>query len=170
MNDLIGRDEIGSEVNDTEWRGELRALYGQVDEELSRLAPVCELSGRCCRFAEYGHTLFVSTAEVRLLLDGGPKPLRPLDRGATCPWQDSLGRCTARAVRPLGCRVYYCDPTFPAAAAVLSERYIARLKRLTEKHGLPWNYAPLHRHLHEEYSRGRFAIELAALDTQATLT
>ena len=29
---------------------------------MARLGPVCQLSGRCCRFKEYGHTLFVSTA------------------------------------------------------------------------------------------------------------
>ena len=38
--------------------------------------------------------------------------MRPLDQGATCPWQDSRGHCTAREARPLGCRVYYCDPAF----------------------------------------------------------
>ena len=38
---------------------------------MAQLGPVCQLSGRCCRFKEYGHTLFVSTAEVRLLLASG---------------------------------------------------------------------------------------------------
>jgi hypothetical protein len=129
---------------------ELRALYEQVDAEVAGLGPVCQLSGRCCRFKEYGHTLFVSTPEVQLLLDSAPAPQRPLDGGETCPWQDDRGHCTARDCRPLGCRVYYCDPAYEPSAHGLSERYIARLKALTDRHGLPWNYAPLHRHLREE--------------------
>src|SRR5262249_3331512 len=42
------------------YRADLRALYQALDAEVSRLGPVCRLSGRCCRFQEYGHTLFVS--------------------------------------------------------------------------------------------------------------
>jgi hypothetical protein len=147
-------------------RAELRALYEQLDAEVAALGPVCQLSGRCCRFEEHGHTLFVSTPEVRFLLGSAPEPQRPLDRGETCPWQDSRGRCTARGCRPLGCRVYYCDSSYEPAAHELSERYIARLKELTKNHGLPWNYAPLHRHLEEERARGSYPIELAAHDPE----
>jgi hypothetical protein len=127
---------------------DVRALYAELDAEVSRLGPVCQISGRCCRFQEYGHTLFVSQPELEYLLGAGPAPIRPLDDGQTCPWQDALGRCTARQARPLGCRVYYCDPAFEPHGSELSERFIARLKRLAERHGVPWNYAPLHRHLH----------------------
>jgi hypothetical protein len=126
---------------------ELRALYAELDAEVAALGPVCQLSGRCCRFKEYGHTLFVSTLEARLLLESAPEPCRPLDLGDTCPWQDARGHCTARDCRPLGCRVYYCDPSYEQFAYGLSETYVGRLKKLTDKHGLPWNYAPLHRHL-----------------------
>jgi hypothetical protein len=129
---------------------ELRALYAQLDAEVAQLGPVCQLSGRCCRFKEYGHTLFVSTPEVQLLLGSEQEQQRPVDRGETCPWQDPRGHCAARECRPLGCRVYYCDPSYEPSAYGLSERYITRLKGLCDKHGLPWNYAPLHRHLLEE--------------------
>jgi hypothetical protein len=148
----------GSQVRD-----ELRAIYEQLDVEVSQLGPTCLLSGRCCRFRDHGHTLFVSTLEIQFLLSEAPEPQQPLDRGETCPWQDPLGHCTARDARPLGCRVYYCDPTYDAAPE-LSERFIARLKQVAERHGLPWNYAPLHRHLVEERERGRFPIALAQAD------
>jgi hypothetical protein len=140
---------------------ELRALYTELDAEVAELGPVCELSGRCCRFKEYGHTLFVSSPEVRLLLANAPEPQRQLDRGETCPWQDAHGRCTARDCRPLGCRVYYCDPSYERVAYDLSERFIARLKALTDKHGLPWNYAPLHKHLDLARAQATCSIEAA---------
>jgi hypothetical protein len=154
-----GYPDAGSSFHD-----ELRALYDQLDAEVAGLGPVCQLSGRCCRFRDYGHVLFVSAAEVELLLSEAPPPQRPLDHGETCPWQDRQGRCTARGARPLGCRVYYCDPAYQPAAPELSERYIARLKRLAQRYGLPWDYAPLHRHLHHQRQLGRFPIALAPAD------
>jgi hypothetical protein len=139
----------------------LRALYAELDAEVALIGPVCQLSGRCCRFKEYGHTLFVSTAEIQLLLASAPEPSRPLDQGETCPWQNAHGHCTARDCRPLGCRIYYCDTSYEQHAYELSERYITRLKGLSDQHQLPWNYAPLHRHLGE-------ALALATDSTEVT--
>jgi hypothetical protein len=136
----------------------LRALYDDLDAAVERLAPVCAVSGRCCRFKEYDHTLFVSAAEAALLLAEAPAPARPLDDGSTCPWQDRDGRCTARSARPLGCRVFYCDPGYQPKAAELSEEYLGRLKHLCKALGLPWDYAPLHHHLRGAAAGGRFPV------------
>jgi Fe-S-cluster containining protein len=138
------------------FRAGLLALYAELDAEVARLGPVCALSGRCCRFAEWGHTLFVSDPEAALLLDAAAPPCRPLDLGESCPWQDAAGHCTARDARPLGCRVYFCDPQYQAHAPLVSEVFIGRLKRLVDEHGLTWNYAPLHQHLRQAESEGRF--------------
>jgi hypothetical protein len=138
------------------FRGPLLALYDELDAAVAALGPVCQVSGCCCRFAEYGHTLFVSAAEAALLLAEAPPPARPLDDGATCPWQDRHGRCSARGARPLGCRVYFCDPAYQPHAPELSERFLGRLKRLVERLGLPWDYAPLHHHLRHAAAEGRF--------------
>ncbi len=136
---------------------ELREIYAALDSEVARLAPVCQVSGRCCRFREYGHTLFLSEPELEYLLREAPAPVRALDDGETCPWQDAGGRCTARGARPLGCRVYFCDPTYQGAAPLLSEQFIARLCDLARRHRLSWNYAPLHRHLHDRNDEAHFA-------------
>ncbi|MBX6313892.1 MAG: hypothetical protein IRY99_13395 [Isosphaeraceae bacterium] len=149
-------DHHGPALDPSAFRAELQALYADLEADIARLGPVCRLSGRCCRFAEYDHTLFVSAPEFALLLAEAPPPARPLDDGATCPWQDHRGHCTARAARPLGCRVYFCEASYQKPMHALSEAYLARLKRLTEAHGLPWNYAPLHRHLHAARAAGRF--------------
>src|SRR5580658_4656188 len=108
---------------------ELRALYDELDAEVASLGPICELSGRCCRFQEYGHTLFVSSLEIQFMLGHATEPERPLDQGQTCPWQDAQNRCRARGARPLGCRVYFCDPAYHDPGEDLSERFIARLKQ-----------------------------------------
>jgi hypothetical protein len=147
-----GRDDLDPGC----FREGLRRLYEDLDAAVARLGPVCLLSGRCCRFGEYGHTLFLSAPEAALLLAEAPPPSRPLDDGSTCPWQDSQGRCTAREARPLGCRVYYCDPAYQAHAPLLSEQFITRLKQLADAHERPWDYAPLHRHLERARDEGRF--------------
>jgi hypothetical protein len=144
------------------FRAPLRALYRELDEAVAAHGPVCRLSGLCCRFAEYDHTLFLSEPEAALLLADAPPPVRPLDDGATCPWQDDHGRCTAREARPLGCRVYFCDPAYQGHAPTLSETYLARLKRLCEAHGLAWNYAPLHHHLRRAELPGRTPVPAPA--------
>jgi hypothetical protein len=147
MIDPIHSNSATTTLLSAEAKAELRTLYDRLDAEVARLGPICQLSGRCCRFEEYGHTLFVSNCEVHYLLEVAPEPSRTLDQGKTCPWQNMSGHCTARDGRPVGCRVYYCDPTYEPSAHELSERYIAELKELTNRHGLAWNYAPLHRHL-----------------------
>ena len=138
------------------FRDALHAIYDELNQEIVSLAPVCELSGRCCRFQEYDHTLFLSAPEAALLLDEAGPTSRPLDDGATCPWQDGAGRCTARDARPLGCRVYFCDPRYQEHAPALSERFLSRLKQMVEARGLPWQYAPLHVHLRDAEAEGRF--------------
>ena len=144
------------------FRRSLRGLFADLDADLATLGPACAASGRCCRFAEYGHTLFLSAPEVDFLIDEAPPPVRPLDDGSTCPWQDALGRCTAREARPLGCRVYFCDPNYQDSLFQIGESYIARLKSMVAKAVLPWDYAPLHRHL-------RVAIASGTLETPPTL-
>ncbi len=146
-----------------EIRRELGKLYSELDQAVATAGPICELSGRCCRFREHGHTLFLSAPEAVLLLADAPPPARPLDDGATCPWQDARGHCLARAARPVGCRVYYCDPAFGDKISQLSEQFLTRLKELVRRYGWPWNYAPLHRHLRAAWDTARESHDNAAL-------
>ena len=118
-------------------------MYEEADQEVAAAGPVCIASGRCCRFKEYGHVLFLSNLEAEVLLSGAP-PYDPA--GVTpdfCPFQKG-NLCTAREPRPLGCRVYYCDPNYQETAARLSETYLRKLKELADAQGTCWRYAPLH--------------------------
>jgi Fe-S-cluster containining protein len=143
-------------------RADLLSIYEELDAEVRTLGPRCDLSGRCCRFEEYGHTLFVSSLEAALLVADAPEPSRTLDSGLTCPWQDGQGRCTARSARPLGCRLYFCDPSYQDHMSELSETFVRRLKTLANRRGLPWDYAPLHHQLRHAFDAGVPA--LSALD------
>jgi len=153
----MGRHEEAPDDLAAQARGPLAILYKELDAAVAELGPVCQLSGRCCRFEEYGHTLFLSAPEAAVLIADAPPPVRPLDDGRTCPWQDGQGRCTAREARPLGCRVYYCDPRFDDHAPRLTERFLARLRSVVDAEGWAWSYAPLHRHLREAVGRGERA-------------
>jgi Fe-S-cluster containining protein len=128
------------------------SLYADLEAEIGRFGPRCDLSGRCCRFAEYGHTLFLSRLEAEHLETKDRPAVREADRGE-CPYQ-VRNLCSAREVRPLGCRVYFCDPAFRNTMEELSEQYIRRLKQLSERHGVEWDYAPLHRQLSDGNRHG----------------
>ena len=122
-------------------------LYQEIDREVAAAGPVCVASGRCCRFKEYGHTLFVSNLEADVLLESAPRYEKPVTPDF-CPFQKE-NLCTAREPRPVGCRVYYCDPAYQETGNAITERALQRLKELAEKYDLPWRYAPLHEFLNE---------------------
>jgi len=129
-------------VNDA-LRDAVLNIYAEVDAAVARAAPRCEVSGRCCRFTEYGHTLFLSAFEAEILLDGTSAYPQPVSRDG-CPFQIA-GRCTAREHRPIGCRVYFCDPAFQEEQqGPITEAAISKLKRLADEYDTGWHYAPLH--------------------------
>ena len=127
-------------------------LYSEVDREVAEAGPVCVASGKCCRFKEYGHVLFLSNLEADVLLASAP----PYDPASVipefCPFQKG-NLCTAREPRPLGCRVYYCDPAYQETGNQITETFLRRLKQLADEHGIEWRYAPLHHFLNEAPAR-----------------
>lgn len=135
----------------------LLQAYIDLAADIAVVAPVCDLSGRCCRFKEYGHLLYVSRPEAEMLLETAWPENAVIDDGATCPYQVK-GLCTARENRPLGCRIYYCDPRYAGVGEELSEVYVDRLKELHEETNTPWEYQPVHVYLREVYPES--AIEM----------
>ena len=119
---------------------ELVALYADLDAELSRHRPRCELSGRCCDFPTSGQRLYASDLESAhaLRAAGGAVPPAP---SSLCPWWVD-GTCRLRAGRPLGCRVYFCDPAFQDVMPAIYERFHARIVTLHERHGVSYAYRP----------------------------
>lgn len=121
--------------------GAVDELYGRVQAEIDRRRPVCAISGRCCRFEEYGHRLFVTTIELaRFVHDLAPTPSHEDWDGAGCPFQQSK-LCTVHARRPFGCRMFFCDATSTEWQNSAYERFHAELKQCHERLNVPYLYA-----------------------------
>jgi Fe-S-cluster containining protein len=128
----------------------VRELYADVDAAVAAAGPQCDASGRCCRFKEWGHVLYLSQLEADVLLSEAP-PYQPPVSPDFCPFQkDNL--CTAREPRPLGCRIYFCDPAYQETGNRIMESALSKLKQLAREHDLDWRYAPLHVFLNESTS------------------
>ena len=147
---------------DPELKRKVLEVYAAVDATVAAAAPRCDASGRCCRFTEYGHTLFISAFEAEILLESAPSYIKPITRDF-CPFQVN-NLCTARAERPLGCRIYYCDPAFEDAGQRLTESSLTQLKRLADEYETGWRYAPLHYFLNEAERPRDFVPEMCDND------
>jgi Fe-S-cluster containining protein len=134
----------------------LRDLYARLDAEVSQRGPTCWTSGKCCRFDEYGHRLYVTALEIAWVVRqvGLPPPdagvatgrhaltvLTPNGRvtGGACAYQaDKL--CSIHANRPLGCRVFFCEKGTEAWQHELYERFLGELRALHDRQGIEYRY------------------------------
>ena len=125
----------------------LRRIYAAAEADL-RAHPelFCELSGRCCRFEEAGHQLFLTALEYReMAARGGPPPeVKRRAAAAACPWLED-GLCANREGRALACRTYFCSDE--ALAAEITEKWHRAIRAIHDEHGLEYRYGPLHDHM-----------------------
>ncbi len=140
---------VGPETSEGVFR-ELRALYAELDREIGSVlqenaAASCRACGECCGFPPQGPVLY-ATAPERELLTQTPPPPGTYPEGA-CPYLRE-SKCTARERRPVGCRTHFCSSALPPAEAReacegLGEKALAEIRGIVERHGLPWDYAPV---------------------------
>lgn len=126
----------------------IRSLYAELDAAVAERGPTCWQSGRCCHFRDFGHRLYVTALEVAWFLEHAASPPAPMGlalpqlgrtREGDCPWQVDEA-CTAHGVRPLGCRVFFCQHGTEAWQQELYEAYLSRLKALHAAHGIGYRY------------------------------
>jgi len=130
---MMGRAEL--------WR-ELEEVYAELDRELATLRPLCQSSGRCCRFKAYGHQLWTTRVELDYLVAKRGLPEGPPQEDGTCPYLKD-GLCSVRDHRMLGCRIYFCDAGYAGSMGPLYEKYHARIKDLHRRHGEAYRYGEL---------------------------
>ena len=115
----------------------LETIYADLGVELDRLRPRCELSGRCCKFKAYDHQLWTTPLEIDYLIENVGLPER-VDH-ALCPYLEE-GKCSVRAHRMLGCRIFFCDPDYESDMGPIYEKYHEKVKALHREAGVDYRY------------------------------
>jgi Fe-S-cluster containining protein len=123
-----GRTEVGRAVAN---------VYSALADAIELRKPICKTSGRCCRFDEFGHRLFVTTMEMAAFVRQQSVPAKSSNGG--CPFQID-GLCTVHTIRPFGCRIFFCDETSTQWQQEQYERFHAEFKRLHERLAVPYFY------------------------------
>lgn len=133
---------------DPQISGELELVYEHITRAVDTRKPVCNTSGRCCNFDEWGHRLYVTGLEAAYLFtrlnELRDEPLTAADIDAAraaggCPFQKAL-LCSVHAIRPLGCRTYYCDETAQEWQHDLTEDQLREVRAIHDRHGLDYQY------------------------------
>jgi Fe-S-cluster containining protein len=125
----------------------MAVIYAEVDAEIAAASPRCDRSGACCRFGSYGHRLYATRAEAIVFALRQAPPSGAITDDV-CPYQVD-GLCTAREGRPLGCRVFFCDPGWKGKGEALTERMLRRIGALSERLGVEREYRPFLAHLRD---------------------
>lgn len=136
--------------------GAMEALYAEASSAIAQRGPVCWASGRCCNFEAHGHRLYVTGLEAAYTLARLPeiagtraenfpeRSLRPIalaqarSRGG-CPFQ-LANLCGVHAIKPLGCRVYFCDASAQTWQHELSERLLAQVRAIHDQFAIEYRY------------------------------
>ena len=120
--------------------GEIISIYNSQWEQIKDLDVTCLGGGCCCKFDLADHRVFVTGAEMAVLLTSPPVDISRSKR-LRCPWQDGP-RCTAYAVRPLSCRSFYCCGSQHMLQQLCEDAHNA-IRTLHQRYSLPYCYADL---------------------------
>jgi Fe-S-cluster containining protein len=124
---------------------ELLALYRDLDDHLARVGVKCRVCGRCCDFARNDYRLYASFLEFALVARGHGQPR--LGPSGCCGFLVE-GSCSIHPVRPLGCRTFFCDRAHKPREQDTCHAFQQRLRALTDRHGLAWDYSPFFGRVH----------------------
>jgi len=134
------RQAVHTAAGRPEVREAIERIYTDLVAEVAERRPVCVVSGRCCRFEEYGHRLYVTTLEMgKFVHDLALAPRQVEENPGGCPFQVAK-LCTVHAFRPFGCRMFFCDATSTEWQNAAYERFHGRLKAMHEALGVPYAY------------------------------
>lgn len=134
-----------------EVREAVARVYADLQAEIDARRPLCVISGRCCRFEEFGHRLYVTTLELATFCADLPvfRPGGVAESawdGTGCPFQ--VGKlCGVHRLRPFGCRIFFCDTTSTVWQHDAYERLHAVLRRRHDELEVPYFYVEWRRAL-----------------------
>lgn len=124
---------------------ELEKLYQLLEKELTGLNPGCDRCGTCCDFRAFDHVLYASSIEVGLIARKVEIPdFNVADN--ICPFLKD-NQCSIRDLRTLGCRIFYCNPSYKQILSEMYEKYYHMIKDLGIRYNVQWKYLPFLNHL-----------------------
>jgi Fe-S-cluster containining protein len=143
------REAVINAAGRPEVRAAVRRVHDDLQAEIDRRSPRCDASGRCCRFEQFGHRLYVTTIELAAFIS----QVRPNDGSADpepggCPFQVG-GWCSVHSIRPFGCRIFFCDASSEQWQREQYEGFHTRLKRLHDELDVPYRYVEWRQALRE---------------------
>jgi len=148
---------------------QLQAIFTECADAIAARGPTCWASGRCCNFEQAGHLLYVTGLEAAftlanfnwLPLSAAPAPARtPLTINSAsssadpstltpsqllasidkaCPFQ-AANLCGVHTIKPLGCRIYFCDKSAQDWQQALYEKLLADLRHLHDQQAVEYRY------------------------------
>ena len=122
---------------------ELETIFERTSSAIEARGPACWASGRCCNFAATGHRLYVTGLEVAYAVNKGAAlsaaaVAEARTRGG-CPFQVQT-LCGIHAIKPLGCRVYFCDRTSHEWQNELYEKMLTGIRSLHDRWDIEYRY------------------------------
>lgn len=144
----------------------LSELFAEASTAIAARGPACWASGRCCNFAKTGHRLYVTGLEAAWTVHHArlqsrqtqlaqsreanakalalpvlsPMSITAARERGDCPFLMD-NSCTVHTIKPLACRVYFCDASAQQWQHELSEQLLTELRRVHEKHAISYRYA-----------------------------
>jgi hypothetical protein len=124
-------------------------VYQWLDEQINKNISsddLCTACGRCCNFADFDHSLFVSSPEIIYFHEKVGPETRPMTL-EKCPYNIS-GRCTIYENRFAGCRIFFCKGEVDFQNQ-LSELALKKFKEICLEFKIPYRYMNLQTALSE---------------------
>ena len=122
---------------------ELETIFERTQAAIEERGPACWASGRCCNFEKTGHRLYVTGLETAYAVAKGATAtsetvVEARARGG-CPFQES-NLCGIHAIKPLGCRVYFCDKSSEEWQRELYERMLTEIRGIHDRWQIEYRY------------------------------
>ncbi len=119
-------------------------LHEEIAAEVRVQRPLCVSSGRCCGFEAHGHRLYLTGIETawtwsRLARRPSATEVDAALAAGACPFLSN--GCSVHAVRPPGCRIYFCDRDAAGWQSALAERCHLEIRSLHDRLDIPYRYA-----------------------------
>lgn len=151
----LNRHWLAAVVRD-EVAAALESIYAGATRAIAERGPACWASGRCCNFEKTGHLLYVTGLEAAYAIARLPEiagtrrenfpearltlpVLEDAHSRGGCPFQIA-NLCGIHAIKPLGCRVYFCDRSAQGWQNDLSERLLAEIRAVHDRFGIEYRY------------------------------